>query len=133
MSRKINKFWIILIPVAIVAAGIFYYCVNPSESHYAPRCLMKLLTGWQCPSCGGQRALHAFLHGRIAEAVSYNLFFVIAVPFLLVTDYSTLMINRPNPSRFTIALYNFSTSRYTLFSYIAIYLIWWVLRNILGI
>ena len=94
---------------------------------------MKYLTGWQCPSCGGQRALHAFLHGQIAEAVSYNLFFIIAIPFLLVTAYATLMINKPNPSRLTVSLYNFATSKYTLMSYIAVYLVWWVVRNLLGI
>lgn len=122
-----------IIPAAVLAAGVFYYFVNPSESSVAPKCPMKLLTGWQCPSCGGQRALHAFLHGRLAEAVSYNLFFIIAIPFLLVTAYATLMINRPNPSRLTISLYNFATSKYTLMSYIAVYLVWWVVRNLLGI
>ncbi|MBQ6310757.1 MAG: DUF2752 domain-containing protein [Bacteroidales bacterium] len=133
MARKIRKIWMWIIPAAVLAAGVFYYFVNPSESSVAPKCPMKLLTGWQCPSCGGQRALHAFLHGRLAEAVSYNLFFIIAIPFLLVTAYATLMINRPNPSRLTISLYNFATSKYTLMSYIAVYLVWWVVRNLLGI
>ena len=133
MARKIRKIWMWIIPAAIVAAGVFYYCVNPLESDIAPKCPMKLLTGWQCPSCGGQRALHSFLHGRIAEAVSYNLFFIIAIPFLLVTAYATLMINKPSPSRLTVSLYNFATSKYTLMSYIAVYLVWWVVRNLLGI
>ena len=123
----------LIIPAVIVAAGVFYYFVNPTESRIAPRCLMKLLTGYQCPSCGAQRAIHAFLHGRIAEAVSYNLFFILAIPFLLLTAYSVIMMKRPSPSRMTVSLYNFCTSKYTIYSYIVAYCLWWIVRNILGI
>lgn len=133
MARNFHRIWMWIIPVAIIAAGVFYYFVNPVESNIAPKCPMKFLTGYQCPSCGAQRAIHACLHGRIAEAVSYNLFFVIAIPLLLVTAYSTLMMNRPGPSRLTVSLYNFATSKYTIISYVALYLIWWVVRNFLGI
>ena len=127
-----NKFWIWIIPVAVVAAGIFYYLIDPQETSLAPKCPVKLLTGYQCPSCGAQRAIHAFLHGRIAEAVSYNLFFIIAIPFLLITAYSVIMINRSNPSKFTVRLYDFSTSRYTLLSYVVLYFVWWLVRNLTG-
>lgn len=127
-----NKFWIWIIPVAVVAAGIFYYLADPQDTPMAPKCPVKLLTGYQCPSCGAQRAIHAFLHGRIAEAVSYNLFFIIAIPFLLITAYSVIMIKRSNPSKFTVRLYNFSTSRYTLLSYVVLYFVWWLVRNLTG-
>ena len=127
-----NKFWIWIIPVAVVAAGIFYYLVDPQDTPLAPKCPVKLLTGYQCPSCGAQRAIHAFLHGRIAEAVSYNLFFIIAIPFLLITAYSVIMINRSNPSKLTVRLYDFSTSRYTLLSYVVLYFVWWLVRNLTG-
>lgn len=133
MARRTHRIWMWIIPAAIVAAGVFYYCVNPVDSRFAPRCLMKLVTGYQCPSCGAQRAIHAFLHRRIAEAVSYNLFFIVAIPFLLLTVYSVIMMKRPSPSRLTVSLYNFCTSRYTIYSYIAAYFLWWIVRNILGI
>ncbi|MBQ1747995.1 MAG: DUF2752 domain-containing protein [Bacteroidales bacterium] len=93
---------------------------------------MKMLTGFDCPSCGAQRAIHAFLHGRFLEALSYNLFFIVAIPFLLATAYAVVMVRRPEPSDFTLRLYDFVTSRYTLYSYVAVYIIWWVVRNILG-
>lgn len=133
MPLKSSKIWMWIIPVALVAAGIFYYFFDPSKSSYAPKCVMKAITGYQCPGCGFQRAAHAFLHGNIAEAVSYNLFFIIAIPYLLVLLYSSLMMHAQNPSRTTVKLYDLATSRYAIFSYIAIYLIWWVVRNILGI
>ena len=133
MPRSLGKIWIWIIPVAIVAAGIFYYFFDPATSVLAPKCIMKEITGYQCPGCGFQRAAHAFLHGRVIEAVSYNLFFIIAIPYFLILLYSTLMMHGKNPSALTVKLYDFATSRYTLYAYIAIYLIWWVVRNILGI
>lgn len=132
MPRSLGKIWIWIIPVAIVAAGIFYYFFDPTTSVLAPKCIMKEITGYQCPGCGFQRAAHAFLHGRVLEAVSYNLFFIIAIPYFLILLYSTLMMHREHPSRTTVRLYDMATSRYAVFSYIVLYLIWWVVRNIIG-
>ena len=132
MGSVPRRYWIWIIPAVVVAAGIFYYVEDPAKSFLVPKCPMKMLTGYDCPSCGAQRAIHAFLHGRFLEALSYNLFFVVAIPFLLATAYAVVMVRRPEPSDFTLRLYDFVTSRYTLYSYVAVYIIWWVVRNILG-
>ncbi len=133
MARSSSKaLWLWIVPVAVLAAGIFYYVADPQTNILMPKCPIKTLTGYQCASCGGQRALHAFLHGNIKEAFSYNWFFVVAIPFFLLTAYSIVMIKRPHPSSVTVRLYAFATNRYTLYSYVAIYLIWWVVRNIIG-
>ena len=131
MSGRTRNIWFWLIPVAVLAAGIFYYFADPKASLIMPKCILKELTGWDCPSCGVQRAIHALLHGHIAEAFSYNFFFAIAVPLLLLTAYATIMIKRPKPSAATIKLYNFVTSRYTLLSYVALFFLWWIIRNLL--
>ncbi len=65
--------------VAIVFAGLFYYTVDP-ESGWMPRCAFKAFTGYDCPGCGFQRALHALLHGDVADAWRYNAFAFFAVP-----------------------------------------------------
>ncbi len=122
MSGRTRNIWFWLIPVAVLAAGIFYYFADPKASLIMPK---------YCPSCGAQRAIHALLHGHIAEAFSYNFFFAIAVPLLLLTAYATIMIKRPKPSAATIKLYNFVTSRYTLLSYVALFFLWWIIRNLL--
>ena len=46
-----------------------YYAVDPSHDVWLPRCPFHALTGWDCPACGGQRALHSLLHGRFGEAL----------------------------------------------------------------
>ena len=52
----------------ITVAGLawYYYTHDPSEGAGA-KCTFKLLTGYDCPGCGSQRALHAMLHGDIAQ------------------------------------------------------------------
>lgn len=62
---------------AVVAVCYFYYHFDPS---YAPRCLFKFVTGYDCPGCGSQRAFHALLHGRVSDAWGYNPFIFFAVP-----------------------------------------------------
>jgi len=37
-----------------------------------PLCPVKWLTGRDCPTCGVTRALHALMHGHLAEAAALN-------------------------------------------------------------
>lgn len=58
---------------------LFYYTVDPSSA-FMPHCVFKTITGYDCPGCGFQRALHAALHGDLAVAWNYNAFVFFAVP-----------------------------------------------------
>jgi hypothetical protein len=49
-----------------------------------PACPFKLLTGWDCPACGGLRMVHDVLHGDLAAAVVDNIFLLVGLPALLV-------------------------------------------------
>ena len=49
-----------------------------------------MLTGWDCPACGGQRALHSLLHGRVGEALHFNPFLVVSVPYFLAVAWTSL-------------------------------------------
>lgn len=46
-------------------------------------CPFKLLTGWDCPGCGGLRAVNDLTHGHLAAAAASNLFFVVSIPLLV--------------------------------------------------
>ena len=48
-----------------------------------PLCPFKLLTGWNCPACGGLRMTHDLLHGQFGAAVVDNVFLLIGLPALL--------------------------------------------------
>ena len=49
-----------------------------------PACPFKLLTGWNCPACGGLRMTHDLLHGNLSAAVVDNVFMLIGLPLLAV-------------------------------------------------
>ncbi len=81
-----------------------------------------MLTGFDCPACGGQRAVHALLHGKFAEAIAYNPFMVLSVPYaLLATCAATLNLQKLKQLVF---------HRYTLIAYLILLFVWWIVRNL---
>lgn len=65
---------------ALAALLTVYYFADPIAARWMPRCAFYTITGYQCPGCGFQRALHAALHGHIADAWAYNPFVFFAIP-----------------------------------------------------
>lgn len=72
----------LLAALALITCAVLLYCVNPVGHTFAPKCAFKLITGYDCPGCGAQRAIHALLHGRLSKALSYNYFMAYSVPSL---------------------------------------------------
>ena len=50
---------------------------------FFPICPFRLLTGWNCPACGGLRMVHDVLHGDLAAAINDNVLLLIGIPLLL--------------------------------------------------
>lgn len=67
----------VLLPLAGLL-GLWYYKNNGTILV----CLVYSLTGLYCPGCGSGRALHALIRWDILQAVDYNVFFVLVLPFL---------------------------------------------------
>ena len=102
---------------------------SPAESVWMPKCPVWVLTGYQCPGCGFTRALHALMHGHLGEALSYNYFFIISIPYLLAV-MAVLWV--PALNRRT-RLRSFVAGPVPAWFYAITFCIWWVVRNILGI
>jgi hypothetical protein len=47
-----------------------------------PVCPFRLLTGWNCPACGGLRMVHDILHGDLGAAITDNVFLLVGIPML---------------------------------------------------
>jgi hypothetical protein len=88
-----------LLCAAGLVAGWLLYTRQPGVSALYPPCLFKRLTGLDCPGCGSLRGLHALLHGRLADAVHYNLLLLPALMMvaLYFSDKSRWwqMVNKP--------------------------------------
>jgi len=70
---------------AFLAGALTYVgVVDPHRAGSAfPPCPFKMLTGWNCPACGGLRMTHDLLHGDIGAAVVDNVFLLVGLPALL--------------------------------------------------
>lgn len=114
--------------LAIVALPVLYF-VDPAHCRWAPKCFFHQLTGWQCPGCGISRATHALLHGHFAEALAYNYFFVISVPYLLAV---CAVMGVPSLAR-REKLRQYVTGPLVAWIYVVLFCIWWIVRNVYGI
>lgn len=45
-------------------------------------CRFRDWSGWPCPTCGGSRAIHDLVHGRIGEAFLHNPLVILGVALL---------------------------------------------------
>lgn len=117
-----------LVAGAIVAAvGLFltaaYWLFDPSRFIF-PRCPVDVITGWQCPGCGSQRALHALLHGDVASAWHYNAFLLCMAPVVALLLFSEFF--RDRYPRLNRAL----TGQAAVICLIVVILLWTIGRNI---
>ncbi len=55
---------------------------NPGD-HGTPVCPTKLLTGLDCPLCGGLRCVAQLTRGHIGRAADHNLLVVVLAPFIV--------------------------------------------------
>ena len=123
------KYRRILLTLIILLGGATLYVLDPARHVFMPKCIFRTLTGWNCPGCGLQRAAHALLHGRFGEALQYNYFLFAALPYLLAVMYMEWIAKGERRQQLRRVLYH----RHVLYTYIALYLLWWIVRNILGV
>jgi len=67
----------------VVAGTIVLFSFDPAQHAFYPGCALYKLTGLYCPGCGGLRATHQLLHGRIFTAFHFNPLFVATFPLWL--------------------------------------------------
>ena len=102
---------------------------DPMKNIFSPQCQFRLLTGWSCPGCGVQRAFHAFAHGRIAEALSYNYFLVACVPYVVALLMAEVLKWLQRGNEFIRAVQHPVIARV----YIIMFFLWWIIRNLLQV
>lgn len=91
--------WMIVwgLPALIIAAILILLIRDPGADGLIP-CKFYGLTGYYCTGCGATRALHALLHGKLAEALSFNLFLLIWLPvpaYALIEYWLRRLLRKP--------------------------------------
>lgn len=114
--------------VAIVAIALYSYFIDSTHYELAPKCLFLKLTGFKCPGCGTQRALHSLMHLDIAGVARYNPLLYAAIPYLMLLSYLEFLGgNKRNPK-----LSNTVYSPKAIMAAFYIIVAYWVLRNVFG-
>jgi hypothetical protein len=73
----------LLTALALPALAVVLYHFPPIDGSIYPKCVFYWATGLHCPGCGTARCLHSLLHGDLAQAASYNVLTLLALPWLL--------------------------------------------------
>lgn len=81
MKTGVNRITLAVAVAAIAFVCFCWYCyTHDPEQGFSFKCTFRLLTGYDCPGCGSQRAFHALLHGKFARAWEFNPMVFFAVP-----------------------------------------------------
>lgn len=72
----------VLVAGAVLGASVVLHLRDPAQSGSYLFCPWLVLTGTNCPGCGGLRAVNELTHGDLAAAASSNLLFVGSIPLL---------------------------------------------------
>lgn len=115
---------IIVVIAALSVLGLIYYALDPAVSTVFPRCAFLSLTGYKCPGCGSQRAIHALMHGDVITAFRHNALLLIAIPWIAVALYGESQRTR-NPR-----LYARLNAPLLMWLLLIVVVLWWLLRNI---
>ncbi len=128
-KSKNNIFWLLIFLLLLVGGIVVYTLFDPNKSVWMPKCPFRLLTGWNCPACGLQRALHALLHGKFTEALSYNYFFVVSIPYVIALLVAEVLKRIPRGDNFIRAVEHPVLARV----YIILFIAWGIIRNLLQV
>ena len=120
----------LLIVISVfVIGGVVLYHLNPTSYWFMPKCPFKLITGFSCPGCGIQRAIHAMLHGHITESIQYNYYLLYSGPYALLIVLEWLLPKGNTYKKLKSIIENKSVVNF----YIVSFLLWLIIRNVLNI
>lgn len=111
--------------IVLFLVVLVYFSYNPSESSIFPKCPFYSFTGFFCPGCGSQRAIHKFLHGDIFGGFKHN-YLIMLLPMVLIYDWAVILFNKHSGKKIKNILH-YSKVTYSI---LAIILLFWLLRNI---
>ncbi|PIF05899.1 MAG: hypothetical protein CSA36_04395 [Draconibacterium sp.] len=121
MRRTIN----LVLLFGIIGLAILFFILDPTKNALFPKCTFHSLTGYYCPGCGSQRALHSLLHLDIAGVTHYNFLFIPAL-LIIIYHYTRPLLN----NFFHWKLPNIFYFRQTPWIILAVVVIFSILRNL---
>jgi hypothetical protein len=114
--------------IALLAVMVVVYRNNnPLETRMFPKCGFYVATGYKCPGCGGQRAVHYLLNGEFKESFKQNPLFHIGALYVITVMLLKTPLFFPRHKRLLYAL----TGMTACISWLVGIIAFWILRNVL--
>jgi len=127
---KIGKLlkWV-LVSILLIGLAIIYSLFDPANTDLFPKCPFRQITGYKCPGCGSQRAIHHLLNFDIPGAFRENFLLVISIPYI-ITGAIFDLIKKPSVKLLRWRKFFFGTK--AIFIVLGTIILFWILRNIYG-
>jgi hypothetical protein len=123
--RKKRFIWGIRVVIVFVVFLVFRL-FDPYQYHFYPKCAFHELTGYKCPGCGSQRAIHYLFNFDIIDAFNENALLVLSIPYIFVWFYYKIWSQKFDRQ---LALIKFLFGKKALKLMLAIVIAFWLLRN----
>jgi hypothetical protein len=95
VKNKSIKITISVVVMLLLLTGmVIFYVFDPETHAFFPQCMFLMLTGFECPGCGTQRAIHSLLHFDFRKAFSYSALMPFLVPYILIGTYLAFLGGR---------------------------------------
>ena len=111
--------------IGMLLIAVLFFILDPNEQVIFPRCIFYSFSGYYCPGCGSQRAIHNLLHLNFSGVVQNNILFLPAV-LAIIYHYLYSILNR----LFNWRLPNIFYMKNTPWIIFGIILLFWLLRNL---
>ena len=105
---------------------LLYGYYNPSQSSFFLSCPFKVITGYHCPGCGSQRAIHQLLHFNFLGAFRLNPLMVLSLP-LIIYGLGLQVWNFIFETNYRVQLFY---SKLFIYSYFGVVVLYWIARNV---
>ena len=124
-TTKIKKITLFTLVIMLLGALSLYFFNDPLNTDLFPKCPFYSITGFYCPGCGSQRAIHAILHGHIFEGLQHN-FLIVLLFLVLCYDFILKLIFILKKKSLNNVLHSPRTTN----SILIVILLFWIFRNI---
>lgn len=119
---------VVVIALIIVAGIVYSWTVDTTQMLMAPKCPLYMLTGFKCPGCGTQRALHELVRLNLSGVWQYNRLLFVALPYLAILLYVEFLGGKWRSPRLAHAVYSY----WGIMAVFFVIVIYWAVRNVLG-
>lgn len=117
----------ITIAVSILVFIVLYKNFNPEGYDIFPKCPFLMITGYKCPGCGSQRAIHHILNLEFGGAFRSNALLIIFLPYI-ITGFIFDFIKTKNPK--LLKLRRFLFGKNAIIIVLVVVISFWIFRNL---